>query len=201
MTHPPVGLLALALPLLMGSASVDSSRSSIGFARHVQIEESSPALSADGDNPKTKVPSLLVKLTPVQTEPQYNRLSAALDSASHQAIGGIPGVTVIGDDDDETALAKKSRKTVVVLAGKLQDLVSTKEGDEVVFRAQVEYIIYRVPDRDIAAVVDGAAKARISAVQVNTKESRQQVEDDVAAAAIESAARRAPAALMAISRR
>jgi predicted xylose isomerase-like sugar epimerase len=69
------------------------------------------------------------------------------------------------------------------------------------FRAQIQYVIYRIPGRDIAAVVDGTARTRISAVQVKSKESRQQVEDDVAAAAVESAARRAPAALLAVSQK
>jgi len=205
MIHPLVGLLGTALPLLLGSASVQTEGAHLGFGRHLDASTVPPALSAgDSDaksDAKTKMSPMLIKLTPVQTDPQYTRLASALDSTSRTAISGIPGVTVLGDDDDENAFAKKSRKPVVVLSGKLQDIVTTKEGNDVVFRAQVEYIIYRIPGRDIAAVVDGAAKTKISAVQVKTKESRQQVEDDVAAAAVESAARRAPAALLAISKR
>jgi hypothetical protein len=144
---------------------------------------------------------MLVKLTPVETDPQHTRLAAALDSVSRTAIAGIPGVTVLSEGDDEVAMAKKSRKPVVVLSGKLQNMGTSKQGDEVEFRAQIQYVIYRIPGRDIAAVVDGTARTRISAVHVKSKASRQQVEDDVAAAAVESAARRAPAAFLAISKR
>jgi hypothetical protein len=205
MIHPLVGLLGTGLPLLLGAVSVQTEGAHLGFGQHVDASTVPPALSVGESDAKsdatTKMSPMLVKLTPVQTEPQYTRLASALDSTSRTAISGIPGVTILGDDDDEFAFAKKSRKRVVVLSGKLRDIVTTKEGDDVVIRAQVEYIIYRIPGRDIAAVVDGAAKTKISAVQVKTKESRQQVEDDVAAAAVESAARRAPAALLAISKR
>jgi hypothetical protein len=143
---------------------------------------------------------MLVKLTPVETAPPYARLAAALDSASRTAISGIPGITILGRDDDEVAAAKKSRKPVVVLSGKLQNIATTKQGDEVEFRALIQYVIYRIPGRDVAAVLDGSARTRIAAVQVRSKEGRQQVEDVVAAAAVESAARRAPAALLAISK-
>jgi len=144
---------------------------------------------------------MLVKLTPIETDPEHNRLAATLDSASRTAIAGIPGVTVLGEKDDEVAMAKKSTKPVVVLSARLQNIGTSKQGNEVEFRAKIQYVIYRVPGRDIAAVVDGSARTRISAVQVKSKASRQQVEDDVAAAAVESAARRAPAALQAISKR
>ena len=80
-------------------------------------------------------------------------------------------MTILGDDDDVVAVAKKSHKPVVVLSGKLQNMATSKEGDEVEFSAQVQYIIYRIPSRDIAAVVDGGAKTRISAVQVRSQES------------------------------
>lgn len=169
-----------------------------------QSELSKPdrnSTDASKESGNGKLAPMLVKLTPVQTDPEHSRLSAALDSASHAAIAGIPGITVLSDNDDEMAVAKKSRKPVVVLSGKLQNIGTSKQGDEVEFRAQIQYVIYRIPGRDIAAVVDGTARTRISAVQVKSKESRQQVEDDVAAAAVESAARRAPAALLAVSKK
>ena len=98
-------------------------------------------------------------------------MASALDSASQTVIGSIPGVTVLNDDDDAVAMAKKSRKPVVVLSRKLQNMATSKDGDEVEF-AQVQYIIYRIPSRDIAAVLDGGANTRIAAVQMSSQESR-----------------------------
>lgn len=202
MTYPLVGLLGIAIPVLVGFAPVRSDLSFSGFDRHV--DKSGDATRTSAEDPKdkpVKLSPVLVKLPPVETEPEYTRMVSALDTASRSLIGAIPGVTVLNDDDDAAALAKKSRKPVVVLAAKLQNLATSKDGDQLEIRAQVQYVIYRMPGRDIAAVLDGAAHARIAAVRVKSKESRQQVEDDVAAAAVESAAKRAPAALLAISKR
>ena len=142
-----------------------------------------------------------MKLTPVETDQEHIRLAPALDETSRIAISALPGITVLGDDADPAALAKRSRKPVVVLSGKLQNLATSKDGNEFEFKAQAQYVIYRMPSRDIAAVVDGAARTRVAASRVRSRASRQQVEDNVAAAAIESAVKRAPAALLEMSKR
>ena len=163
MTYPLVGLLGVALPLIVGSASAEALGNFLGFDRHSDNAGSPVEMSAgDQESAPAKLSPVFVKLTPVETDPKYTRLASALDSASHAAIGNIPGVTILGDDDDVVAVAKKSRKPVVVLSGKLQNMATSKEGDEVEFSAQVQYIIYRIPSRDIAAVVDGGANTRIS---------------------------------------
>jgi hypothetical protein len=196
----PVVPLAIALPLVVNFTSAHVSLTD-DLAVAVTKEEAASTTATDSNGrAKSKLGPMLVKLTPVETAPPYARLAAALDSASRTAISGIPGITILGRDDDEVAAAKKSRKPVVVLSGKLQNIATTKQGDEVEFRALIQYVIYRIPGRDVAAVLDGSARTRIAAVQVRSKEGRQQVEDVVAAAAVESAARRAPAALLAISK-
>ncbi len=199
MTYPLVGLLGIALPLLLGFAPVEARSEPSGFARRVDTQDEAAALSAQ-DKP-AKLSPVLVKLTHVETDPEHMGLAATLDEASRTAIGAIPGVTVLKDDDDEAAMSKKTHKPVVVLSPRLQNIATTKDGDEVEFKAQAQYIIYRMPSRDIAAVVDGAARTRLPAKHVKSKASRQEVENGVAAAAIESAAKRAPAALIAISKR
>ena len=199
MSYPLVSLLGIALPLLLGFAPVQPRGGVSGFVQHVASGDSVISLTAQ--DVKGKPPAYLVKLTPVETDPEYMRLASALDETSRTAISAIPGITVLRDSDDAAALAKKSHKPVVVLSGKLQNLATSKDGDEVEFKAQAQYIIYRMPSRDIAAVVDGAARTRIAASRVKSKSSRQTVEDGVATAAFESAARRAPAALLAISKR
>jgi hypothetical protein len=195
--------IVVALPLIAELASAESPLVRGPLAATNSIVEMATRNAADSSKRTalTKVAPMLVKLTHVQTEPEYTRLAATLDSTSRTAIGGIPGITVLGELDDEVALAKSSRKPVVVLSATLQNLAASRQGDEVEFRAKVQYIIYRIPGRDVAAIVDGAARTRISAIRVKSKASRQQVEDDVASAAVESAARRAPAALLAISKK
>jgi hypothetical protein len=199
MTYPLVGLLGIALPLLLGFAPVQVHSEHSGFVRRVDtIDEASPLSAKDKSG---KLSPVFVKLTHVETDPEHMGLAATLDEASRTAITAIPGVTVLGDNDDEAVMAKKSRKPVVVLSPRLQNIATTKDGDEVEFKAKAQYIIYRMPSRDIAAVVDGAARTRLPAKHVRSKASRQEVENGVAAAAIESAAKRAPAALIAIAKR
>lgn len=197
----PLVSLAFALPLVVDLALAHAPLARTSTAVLAEEYVASVAAAGSKHDSKVKLGPILVKLTPVETAPPYTRLAAALDSASRTAMSGIPGITVLGETDDEVAMAKKSRKPTVVLSGKLQNIAASKQGDQLEFRAQIQYVIYRVPGRDVAAVLDGSARTRIAAVQVKSKESRQQVEDVVAAAAVESAARRAPAALLAISKR
>ena len=199
MTYPLVGLLGVTLPLMLGFAPARAHSAAFGLGQHLDTSDEASALAARDKS--SKLSPVLVKLTPVETDPEHMRLAAALGETSRSAISAIPGVTVLRDDDDEAAMAKKSHKPVVVLRARLQNIATTKDGDQLEFTAQAQYIIYRMPSRDIAAVVDGAASARLPARHVKSKASRQEVENGVATAAIESAAKRAPAALLAISRR
>jgi hypothetical protein len=207
MAHTPVALLGLVVPLtaLQPAESLPQAFWDLGTARRANAAAGPCALAsgvgAESGSAAKKAPKLWVKLSPAQTEPQYQRFTQTLESASRQAIGGIPGVTVLEDNDDENAFARKHRQPVIVLSGKLQGLVSSKDGDELVFRAEVQYIVYRLPGRNMAAIVSGAAQARVYPAQVRTKESRQLLEDKVVAAAVESAARRAPPALEAAAKR
>ena len=198
MTYPLVGLLGVTLPLMLGFAPARAHSARSGLGRHLDTSGEASALAARDKS--SKLSPVLVKLTPVETDPEHMRLAATLGETSRSAISAIPGVTVLNDDDDETVMAKKSHKPVVVLSARLQNIATTKDGDQVEFTAQAQYIIYRMPSRDIAAVVDGAASTRLPARHVRSKASRQEVENGVATAAIESAAKRAPAALLAISR-
>lgn len=203
MRYFPLAPIVVALPLIVELASAEAPlvrESLVASSDLAEMATRNATDSRKGSAP-TRVSPMLVKLTHMQTEPEYTRLAATLDSTSRTAIGGIPGITVLGEQDDEVALAKNSRKPVVVLSATLQNLAASKQGDEVEFRAKVQYVIYRIPGRDVAAIVDGTARTRISAIQVKSKASRQQIEDEVASAAVESAARRAPAALVAISKK
>jgi len=203
MRYFPLAPIVVALPLIVELASAEAPlvRGSLVASSGVAEMATRDATDSRKGAPPTKVAPMLVKLTHVQTDPEYTRLAATLDSTSRTAIGGIPGITVLGEQDDEVALAKNSHKPVVVLSATLQNLATSKQGDEVEFQAKVQYVIYRIPGRDVAAIVDGSARTRIPAIQVKSKASRQQIEGDVASAAVESAARRAPAALQAISKK
>ena len=143
--------------------------------------------------------NLLVKLGDMKTEPAQRSLSPALVNASRAAIADIPGVTLMGEGEDAEAMAAKG-STVVVISGKLRELGQAREGDEVVMSAKVEYVLYKLPGRAIAAIVNGGAKARVGASSVKTTSGRQQLEREVVSAAVESAARRAPAALQAAAK-
>jgi hypothetical protein len=206
MTCSHVALLGLVVPLtaMQPTQSLPHALWGWGHARRAEAVVGPGALAAgsgvENGNAGKKAQKFWVKLTPAQAEPKHQRLTQTLDLASRQAIGGIPGVTVLQDSDDENAFARKHRQPVIVFSGKLQGLAESKDGEELVFRAEVQYIVYRLPGRNVAAVVSGAAQARVYPAQIRTKQSRQQLEDKVVSAAVESAARRAPPALEAAAK-
>ncbi len=165
----------------------------------LQVDATRAALQALAAPSKGHSKNLLVKLGDMKTEPAQRSLSPALVNASRAAIADIPGVTLMGDGEDAEAMAAKG-STVVVISGKLRELGQAREGDEVVMSAKVEYVLYKLPGRAIAAIVSGGAKARVGASSVKTPSGRQQLEREVVSAAVESAARRAPAALQAAAK-
>src|SRR5512142_2725301 len=128
MRYLPVALLVFAFhsSVALALAEAPLVRTQSAREAHQKFEPERYSARASKDAAATKLGALLVKLTPVQTAPEHARLAAALDSASHTAIAGIPGITVLGDSEDEIAMAKKSRKPVVVLSGKLQKMGTSK---------------------------------------------------------------------------
>lgn len=145
----------------------------------------------------SKSAQMLLKLGDLRTNPELERLTGALESASRQALGELPGVRLLDSGEDASAAVKKRRPPVVLITGKLVEMGQKKDGKEVLITAKVEYFVHRLPGESIAAVVSGAATARVAPAQVEKRPLRERLERSIIAAAVESAVKRTPQALKA----
>lgn len=138
---------------------------------------------------------VLLKLGAMKTDSAHQRLSEAMSVASRQALGELPGVRLLDDAEDADAAATKRKPPVILITGKLLEFGQIPEGENVVVSAKVEYFVHRMPGQSIAAVISGSAKAKVAAAQVKKRRSREKLESDLVAAAVESAVRRSAPAL------
>jgi hypothetical protein len=133
----------------------------------------------------------------MKTDPEFSRLSEAMSTASRQALGELPGVRLLDESEDADVAASKRKPPVILITGKLLEVGQKPDGEEVVVTAKVEYFVHRMPGQSIAAVVSGTAKAKVSAIQVKKRRLREKLENELVAAAVESAVKRSEPALKA----
>ncbi|HYP87984.1 MAG TPA: HEAT repeat domain-containing protein [Polyangiaceae bacterium] len=159
-----------------------------------QIKSSLTELEAAG-LPK---PKLLVKLGIMRNGSgvKSKRIETDLAQASRQKLGELPGVKVLVEGDDGAG-----RKTpVVMVTGSVEQLAASRQGSAIVYTAKVEYVVHTMPEQSIAAKVSGSASAQASEQDASDQIKSAQLRKDVLEAAIASALRRAPPALIAAAR-
>jgi hypothetical protein len=159
-----------------------------------QIKASLAELEAQG-LPKPKV---LVRLGIMKNGSgvKSKRIESDLAQASRQKLGELPGVKVLSEGDDGAG-----RKTpIVMVTGSVETLKASREGSAIIYTAKVEYVLHTMPDQSIAAKVSGSASAQASEEEANDQVKSAQLRKDVLEAAIASALRRAPPALVAAAR-
>jgi hypothetical protein len=161
-----------------------------------QIKSSLAELESQGlDAPK---PKLLVKLGIMKNGSgvKSKRIESDLAQASRQKLGELPGVKVLLEGDDGAG-----RKTpIVMVTGSVEQLKASREGSAIIYTAKVEYVVHTMPEQSIAAKVSGSASAQASEQEANDQEKSAQLRKEVLEAAIASALRRAPPALIAAAR-
>ena len=140
---------------------------------------------------------LLLKLGKVQVMGQASeKLALPLANASRTKLGQLPGVLVL----DEGEELQKSRVPALMVTGSLRKMEAAREGGQVVYSAKVEFILHRLPQEDVAGTISGSARARASSAEANNKHKDAELQVMVVEAAIDSALRRAPEALLAATR-
>jgi hypothetical protein len=140
---------------------------------------------------------VLLKLGSLQTEPEDVRLTEPLAAASRQALGELPGVRVLEETEDANVAAAVRKPPVVMITGKLSELGQKDDGGEILISAKVEYFVHRMPGQSIAAVVSGAASARVAPTQMKKRDWRERLERSLVQAAVESAVKKSAPALKA----
>jgi hypothetical protein len=165
-----------------------------------QIKTSIASLErAERNGSKTQV---LVKLGPMRngTSVKSKNVQAQLVADSRKKLAQLPGVEVLGEGADSARESKRRKAPVVLVEGQIQKLKAARSGREIVYSAAVEYIIHTMPDQSIAAKVTGSASAALSQEEARDSTRSAELRRSVLEAAIESALRRAPRALLAAAR-
>jgi len=154
---------------------------------------------ADQSSGKTEV---LVKLGKMRnsTSVKSTNIETQLAAESRKKLGELPGVEVLNDNADLAKESKKKKAPVVLVEGAVQKLKASREGQDIVYSAAVEYIVHTMPEQSIAAKVTGSASATLSQEEAKDQARAAELRRSVLEAAIESALRRAPRALLAAAR-
>jgi hypothetical protein len=161
-----------------------------------QIKSSLAELEAQAANaPK---PKLLIKLGIMKNGSgvKSKKMESELASASRQKLGELPGVRVLLEGDDGAG----KQTPIVMVTGSIEQLKASREGSSIVYTAKVEYVLHSMPEQSIAAKVSGSASAQASDQEAKDQTRSAQLRKEVLEAAISSALRRAPPALLAAAR-
>ncbi len=166
-----------------------------------QIRATLAALSAQADGGPRKA-RLLVKIGMMknQTSVRSTQIEVELEQESRRKLDELPGVRVLLQSDDSKAESAKSKLPVVMVSGHIQRLQASRDGADVVYSASVEYVLHTMPDQSIAAKVSGSASGTLTQAEAKNEGRAAELRHQVLGAAIASALRRAPRALLAAAR-
>jgi hypothetical protein len=135
-----------------------------------------------------------------QTSVKGSGIEAELEQESRKKLDELPGIEVLADKPDQSQESKKKKIPVVMVSGHIQKLRAVRDGQEIVYSASVEYILHTMPGQSIAAKVSGNATASLTQEEAKDKQRSAELRRQVLEAAIASALRSAPRALMAAAR-
>lgn len=161
------------------------------------LSESSAPESSPAPAPQSGPARLLVKLGAIRngTAVKSGALVGKIERASREKLGRLPGVRVVAESEDVNSAAKKKRLPAVMVTGRLARLNASREGEEIVYSASVDYVVARMPEQSIVSTMSGSASAKASTVEARDERRMAELRSLVLEAAIDSAMKRAAIAL------
>jgi hypothetical protein len=135
-----------------------------------------------------------------RTNVKGSAIEAELEEESRKKLDELPGIEVLKDKSDQKQDSKKKKLPVVMVSGQIQKLKAVRDGQEIVYSASVEYILHTMPGQSIAAKVSGNATASLTQEEAKDTQLSAELRRQVLEAAIASALRGAPRALLAAAR-
>jgi len=171
-------------------------------AVRMQVQDSIAALEAE-PAPAQDKPRVFVKLADVhnRTAVKSPAIERTVMVQSRRNLDQLPGIDVLPNDEEVALAAEKQDIPVVMVSTSIQRLAAARDGDSVVYSANIEYLVHTMPDQTIAARVAGSASASASEEDARDKARSAELRREVVEAAVRSALKRAPQALLAAARR
>lgn len=130
----------------------------------------------------------------------HTRTLSQFRDATVESLGEIEGVEYVPSSQAGERLAQKTGRPRVQVGGWLRELKHAQEGSRAVFIASVEFVVYRMPGHALSGKVKGSARIRCTLDEINDPKKRERVERSVIEAAVGSAMRRAPQAILAATK-
>ncbi|HEY0462983.1 MAG TPA: HEAT repeat domain-containing protein [Polyangiaceae bacterium] len=149
-------------------------------------------------------PKVLIKIGMMKNESgvKSKRIESELADSSRRKLSALPGVRVLAADGSgpgtDASSGKPSTVPMVMVTGNVSELKALREGRSITYSASVEYVLHTMPEQAIAAKVSGRASATASGGE--DASALAELRRSVLEAAIASALRRAPPALLAAAR-
>jgi HEAT repeats len=163
-----------------------------------QVSSAIKALEEEAKSgPKTKV---LVKFGIMKNGSgvKSSKIETQLADSSRRKLNLLPGVRVLALTD--AGPQQPGDVPMVMVTGKISELKASREGSSIVYSASVEFVLHTMPEQSIAAKVSGRASTTASEQDANDSGKSAELRRSVLEAAIASALRRAPPALLAAAR-
>ncbi|MGC4089674.1 MAG: HEAT repeat domain-containing protein [Polyangiaceae bacterium] len=151
------------------------------------------AKQSQSDEPRT----IVVKLGGVHNGTKVKSVSVERDVLveSKKKLDELPNVAVLNEPQ---AVAGDSAMVKVIPS--ITKLAASRDGDSIVYSAKVEFILQTMPDETIMARLSGTASAAASENEAQDRVASARLRHDVLSAAIHSALKSAPDALVAAAR-
>jgi len=131
------------------------------------------------------------------------KIENELADSSRRKLSELPGVRVLaadGSGPNVSSVGKPSPVPMVMVTGNVSELKALREGRSITYSASVEYVLHTMPEQAIAAKVSGRASATATEKDTEDAFALAAIRRSVLEAAIASALRRAPPALLAAAR-
>ena len=132
------------------------------------------------------------------------KIESELADSSRRKLSELPGVRVLAADGSgpstDTSSGKPSAVPMVMVTGNVSELKASREGGSITYSASVEYVLHTMPEQAIAAKVSGRASATATEQESGDASALAELRRSVLQAAIASAVRRTPPALLAAAR-
>ncbi len=130
------------------------------------------------------------------------KIENELADSSRRKLSELPGVRVLAADGSGSGAStgKPSTVPMVMVTGNVSELKAQHQGRSITYSASVEYVLHTMPEQAIAAKVSGRASATATPKDTEDASVLAEIRRSVLEAAIASALRRAPPALLAAAR-
>lgn len=153
-------------------------------------------------SPSESQPRVRVKLGTIRngTPVKSPGLERAIIQESRRSLEDLPGVDVLASDDHTATAVTEHDVPVVLVTTAIQKLTVVRADDELVYSANLEYLVHSVPGEAIVARIRGSASATTSPAEVRDPEKRAELRREVVRAAVRSALKNATHALLAATR-